>query len=133
MSSAPPLLRNLLAQLLRHLLLVLAGLLGARMDSLRAMQAALPAGHRRRARFAAEIARLVRLRALLAEEDLLNDPGFLGKAAEVARMRNDAGRRALVRRRVHPTRYGLLRSARPAPPRAWHTPGGRCSSCMAIA
>ncbi len=133
MSSAPALLRNLLAHLLRHLLPVLAGLLDARMEFLRARRAALPAGHRRRARFGAEMARLARLRALLAEGDLLDDPGFLGRAAEVARMRNDAGRRALVRRLVHPTRYLLLRSARPAPQRAWLTPGGRCSGCMGIA
>lgn len=133
MSSAPPLLHGLLTRLLRQLLLVLAGLFDARVAELHARWAGLPEGHRRRARLKAEIARIARLRALIEAEDLLDDPAFRGKAAEVARVRNDAGRRALVRRRIHPTRYGLLRRDRPGPHRTWVTPGGRCRNCMGIA
>ena len=133
MSSTPPPVPNPLLRVLRHLLMVLGGMLGARAAFLRARWEILPVGDRRRARVAAEIARLVRLQLLVADGALLDDPAFRGRAAEVARMRNDAGRRAMVRRLVHPTRYGLLRSARPAPPRARRVPGGRCTSIMGVA
>ncbi len=133
MSSAPSPLHTVLNRILRHLLLVLGGLFGARIAFLRARLDALPAGHRRRARIAAEMARLARLTALLAEGDLLEDAAFRGKAAEVARVRNDAGRRAMVRRRIHPTRYGLLRAARPAPDAAWHRLDGRCTASLHVA
>lgn len=133
MSSAPLPLHSVLNRILRHMLLVLGGLLGARVAVLRARRAALPAGHRRRARIGAEMARLARLQALLAEGDVLEDAAFRGKAAEVTRVRNDAGRRAMVRRLIHPTRYGLLRAARPVPPEASRVPGGRCTAAIAVA
>ncbi len=133
MSSAPSPRQTLLTRILRQMLLVLGGLFGARMAILRTRLDALPAGHRRRARIGAEIARLARLRALLAEGDVLDDAAFRGKAAEVARVRNDAGRRSMVRRRIHPTRYILLRTSRPAPGMAARVPGGRCTASIAVA
>ena len=128
-----PSLHRLLLCMLRQLLPALIAVLGARTAELRVRLAALPAGHRRRARMLGELRRLARWRVLLAEPELLDDPAFRGKAAEVARVRNDAGRRALVRRLVHPPRYGLLRRDRPGPRYAWITPGGRCSCWMGIA
>ncbi len=98
-----PSLHHLLLCMLRHLLPALVAVLGARAVELRARLAALPAGHRRRARMLGELRRLARWRALLAEPELLDDPAFRGKAAEVARVRNDAGRRALARRWIYPT------------------------------
>ena len=133
MSSAPSPLHTVLNRILRQMLLVLGGLFGARMAFLRTRLDALPAGHRRRARIGAEIARLARLLALLAEGDVLDDAAFRGKAAEVARVRNDAGRRAMVRRRIHPTRYGLLRAACPAPETAWRRLDGRCTASLYVA
>lgn len=133
MSSTPSPLPNLLMRVLRHLLMVLGGVLGARVAFLRARWERLPVGDRRRARVAAEIARVVRLQKLVADGDLLDDPAFRGRAAEVARMRNDAGRRAMVRLMVHPTRYGLLRRARPAPARVPHVLYGRCTVIMGVA
>ena len=133
MPSAPFPLHSVLNLILWRMLLVLGGLFGARIAGLRMRRDALPAGDRRRARIAAEMARLARLRALLAEGDVLDDAVFRGRAAEVARVRNDAGRRAMVRRRIHPTRYMLLRAARPAPKAAWCRGVGRCTASIGVA
>ena len=86
MSPRPSSLQRLLLRVLRQLVLVLDGVLGARLAALRARRDALPPAHRRHARFEAELRRLARLRLLLADPDLLDDPGFRGKAAEVARV-----------------------------------------------
>ena len=112
MSPAPSLLHAVLMLALRHVLLVLDGILGARLAMLRARRDGLPLGHRRRARMAAEMRRLARYLAALADPGLIGDAGFRGKAAEVARVCNDAGRRAVPRRRLSPTRYRHSRAAR---------------------
>lgn len=109
--SIPAAVEAVLLRMLRQLVLVLGGMLGARAEFLRARRDRLPAGDRRRARLTAELRRLARLRALLADPEVLNDPGFRGTAAEVARVRNDAGRRALARRRLQPVPPARLRYA----------------------
>ena len=126
-----PLFPHLLLRILRHLLLVLDAVLGARAGELRARLAALPVGHRKRARLEGEMRRLARMRAVLTDPGLLDDAAFRGKAAEVARVRNDAGRRALARRFLYPTRVRRLRGARA--PAAWSMAGGRCTCGIAIA
>ncbi len=129
--SPRPLPQTLLRRVLARLLLVLGAVLGARGVELRARLDALPQGHRRRARLQAEIRRLARLRALLAEPGVLDDPGFRGKAAEVARVRNDAGRRALPRRRLVAAPHAGPRAAFPLVSAVLGE--GRCSGCIAVA
>ncbi len=133
MSPRPSPFHTLLLRILRHLVLVLDGVLGARAVELRRRHDALPPNHRRRFRLHAEMLRLARMRAMLAEPGVLDDAGFRGKAAEVARVRNDAGRRALPRRRIHPTRYRGLRGAMPAPRAACGQWVGRCTAGIAVA
>ncbi|MCX7383417.1 MAG: hypothetical protein NT133_18825 [Alphaproteobacteria bacterium] len=131
MSPRPSIIQCLLLRVVRHMLLVLDAMLGARAVELRARLDALPPGHRRRARLLGEIRRLARVRAMLAEPGLLDDPAFRGKAAEVARVRNDAGRRALERRRLQATPCAGMNAA------FWVVSAvreeGRCTGCSAVA
>ena len=131
MSPRPATFQHLLLRVLRHLLLVLDAVFGARVGEMRARLDALPPGDRRRARLLGEIRRLARVRAMLAEPGVLDDPAFRGKAAEVARVRNDAGRRALARRRPHGTRYVGLHGAAERPVSLREE--GRCSRSIAVA
>ena len=87
MSSTPTLLQQMLRALVVRLVLLLDGFLGVREVWLRARLAALPEGHKR-------------LAALLADPASYVDPRFAELIATVARVRNDAGRRAMVRRCV---------------------------------
>ena len=64
---------------------------------------------RGRGRLARELARAERHAALLADPEFWADPRTAGKAAEVARVVGDAGRRALVRRMIWPLRVRRLR------------------------
>ncbi len=131
MTSRPSSFQRLMLRVLRHLVLALDGVLGTRLAALRARLDALPLAHRHRARFAAEIRRLARLRVLLSDPDLLADPGFRGKAAEVARVRNDAGRRAMARRLLYPAPYAGLSGARPEV--GYSTEEGRCTGASVAA
>lgn len=133
MSPRPSPLQTLLLRVLRHLVLVLDGVLGARAAELRSRLDALPPTHRRRARLHVEIRRLARMRAMFADPGLLDDAGFRGKATEVARVRNDAGRRAIPRRRIHPTRYRGLSGATPAARTTSCAMEGRCTAGIAVA
>ncbi len=131
MSPRPSIIQCLLLRVVRQMLLVLDAMLGARAMELRAWLDGLPAGHRRRARVLGELRRLARVRAMLAEPGLLDDPAFRGKAAEVARVRNDAGRRALPRRRLSAARYAGMRAAFAVVPALREE--GRCTGCIAVA
>jgi hypothetical protein len=108
MSPAPSLFQRLLRRLVLRLVIVLGGLLGMREVALRARLAVLPEGHKRRAGLEAELARIERARALLDDPEAWEDPRFAGLVAEVARVRNDAGRRALARRRIYPNWFFAL-------------------------
>lgn len=105
MSSAVPPLHRLLHGLVLRLALVLggvlAGVLRGRMYWLRVRLAAMPAGQARR-RMERELGRMARALAAMEDPAFWEDPRTAGKAAEVARCRADAGRRAL------PRRMGLL-------------------------
>lgn len=136
MSPAPSLLHAVLMHALRRLLLVLEGILGVRLALLRARRDALPLGHGRRRRLEAEMRRLARYRAMLADPELMEDAAFRGKAAEVARVIADAGRRAMARRMLAPTRYAHARAARrltAGPAVAPCVVGGRCTIGIGVA
>lgn len=130
MSPRPSHLQTLL-RLLRHMLAGLCGVLGAREAALRAQHDALPPGHRRRAGLEKELRRITWAQAVLADPDLPADAAFRGKAAEVARVRADAGRRALARRYIHPSPRAQLRGATPAA--ALHAEAPRCSRASHVA
>ncbi len=102
MPPLPALLHSLLRFAALRLALLLGGVLVQRERRLRARLAALPERHRRRAGLLRELAKLTRARDALTDWAFFVDAGTRGKAAEVARCVNDAGRRALARR------FGLL-------------------------
>ena len=106
MPSAPATPQEILRRLVLRLILILGCVrgVGARILGLRAQLARMGAGHRHRARLERELARAERYRRMLADPDGWADPGMAGKAAEVARVAGDAGRRALVRRVLWPRR-----------------------------
>lgn len=132
MSPASSLFRAILRRLLLRLVLLLDAVQAAREGYLRARLAALPEGHRRRAGLMAELAKAERYRALLADEEAWEDPRFAGLVAEVARVRNDPGRRALARRRVYPRWFWLLPVALPVPAATLCARGGRCTTYMVV-
>ncbi len=83
-----------------------------------------------RGRLARELARAERHAALLADPDFWADPRTAGKAAEVARVVGDAGRRAWVRRMIWPLRVRRLRGcARGVAYGDW---GGRCTGLWGL-
>ena len=112
MPPTPTPLQDILRRLVLRLVLLLDGLMGLRVAFLRARLATLPPSHRRRAGLEAELARAERVRAILADPDSYDDPRFAGLCAEVARVRNDPGRRALARRRIYPWLFFALPAAR---------------------
>ncbi len=129
MPPRPSHLQTLL-RALRHLLLVLGGVLGARAAALRARRDALPPGHRRRTGLEKALRRIAWAQEALSDPGLLDDAGFRGKLAEVARVQADAGRRALARRSIFPTPLTRLRGARPV---AQGRPEeGRCTGGIAV-
>ncbi len=106
---------------------MLGGVLAAREAWLRVRLAATPEGHRHRAMRLRGLARLVRVRAALADAAFWEDPRTLGKAAEVARCARDAGRRAMAR--VLGLLFARGRGMRPAATPVVAAPSweGRCS------
>ena len=122
----PPALQAILRRLALRLILMLDAVLGARAARLRA----LPARHARAQ--ARALARLDRVRATLADPHLFDDPRMIGCAAEVARVRNDPGRRALPRRRIYPRIRFPLPTARPAPAAELEPPEGRCTPFLVV-
>ncbi len=104
----------ILLTLLRHVALLLALMLGGvvelREARMRARLAGMAVGHRHRARLLRELAKMGRVRALLADPAFHEDARTIGKAAEVARCVGDAGRRALARRYTWPTRVRRARA-----------------------
>ena len=122
-------LQDLIRRLVLRLVLLLDGLLAHRAARLRARLAANP-NHRLARAMARELARLERVRATLADPHLFDDPRLIGTAAEVARVRNDPGRRALARRRIYPWLFFALPTARPAPCAELEAPEGRCTTSI---
>ena len=103
-------LQDLIRRLVLRLVLLLDGLLGDRASRLRARLAARP-DHRHARAMERELARIARVRTILEDPHLFDDPRMIGCAAEVARVRNDPGRRALPRRRIHPNLFFALPGA----------------------
>ncbi len=130
MSPRPSHLQALL-HVLRHMLAVLCGALGARAAMLQARCDALPEGHRRRAGLEKELRRIAWVQAVLAGPDLPEDAAFRGLAAERARVHADAGRRAMVRRYIYPTSIVRLRGAVPAA--ALRLEEARCTGGIGVA
>ncbi len=126
MSPHPTILQAVLRALVVRLVLLLDGFLGVREAWLRARIAALPEGHKRLAVVLAELGRVERARAVLADPESYEDPRFRGLIATVARVRNDAGRRALVRRCIFVSLWFGLPGALPAPGAELEAPEGRC-------
>lgn len=114
MSPVSAILLTLLRHVALRLALMLGGVLALREARMRARLAGMPAGHRHRARLLRELAKMGRVRVLLADPEFLADVRTIGKAAEVARCVADAGRRAVARRMLWPARvrrprgFGLL-------------------------
>ena len=127
MPPAPSTLQDLLRRLVLRLVLLLDAALGARTAWLRLRLAALPENHKRRAVLETEISRLDRARALLADPESYEDPRFRGLVAEVARVRNDPGRRALARRRIYPRLFWRLPDSIPTGAPGL-TPRARCTT-----
>lgn len=125
MPPAPSPFQQALRALVARLVLLLDGCLGARQAWLRARIAALPPTHKRRAPLLAELARAAQARALLADPESHQDPRFRGLIAQVARVRMDAGRRALARRCIHVTPWLALPCPLPAPRAELEPPEGR--------
>ncbi len=107
--------------------------LAAREAWLRVRLAATPAGHRHHAVRLRRLARLVQVRAALADAAFWEDPRTLGKAAEVARCARDAGRRAIAR--VLGLLFACGHGMRPAAMLVAAAPSleGRCSLCLSVA
>ncbi len=129
-ASSP--LQSLLRCFVLRLALLLGGVLAGREQRMRARVAAMPLHHRHRARLLRELARIAWVRAALADPGFGEDPRTVGKATEVARCVNDAGRRAVARR---PLWIARRRAARAASPRLAEVRGGilaeRCSRSIA--
>ncbi len=130
MSPRPSHLQKLL-RILRQMLLVLCGALGARAAELRARRDRLPQGHRRLVGMEKELRRIAWAQEVLADPALLEDAAFRGLAAERARVRADAGRMALVRRSIYPTALTRLCGAVPAS--LARREAERCTGCTAVA
>ncbi len=125
MSSAPFPLQEILRRLVLRLILMVESALSARVAGLRGRLAGMGAGHRHRVRLERELARAERYAAVVADPAFWAEPGVAGRAAEVARVVNDAGRLALVRRMIWPRRVRRPRAfALVAGPCDW---GGRCT------
>ena len=120
-------LQQILRRLVLRLILLLDAMLGDRAARLRARLDARPT-HRHARAHARELARLARVRATLADPHLFDDPRMIGCAAEAARVRNDPGRRALARRRIHPNPFFALPKSRPSPRAELEPPEGRCTT-----
>ena len=133
MPPVPAILHTLLRHIALRLALLLGGLLAVREGWMQARLAAMPEGHRHRARLMRELAFMAQVRAALADPEFREDPCTIGKAAEVARCVNDAGRRALARRVAQFFSRGLgMRPGEPmAAPRDPSLPVVRCTGCMA--
>ena len=99
MPSAVPPLHRMLHGLVLRLALVLGGVLAGQVDWLRVRLEALPVGHARRGRMARELCCMARALAAMEDDAFWQDPRTAGKAAEIARCRGDAGRRAVPRLR----------------------------------
>ncbi|MCX7383433.1 MAG: hypothetical protein NT133_18915 [Alphaproteobacteria bacterium] len=102
MPPVPAILHRMLRHIALRLALLLGGVLAVREGRMRARLAAMPVGHRHRARLMRDLASMARVRAALADPEFREDPRTIGKAAEVGRCVNDAGRRAVARR------FGLM-------------------------
>ncbi len=105
MSPGSFIFQEILRRLVLRLVLMM-GEMGARRAGLVGRLAGMREGHRHRARLVRELAKAERYAALVAEADF----AWSGKAAEVARVMADAGRRALVRRVIWPGRRRRLRA-----------------------
>ncbi|MCX7384980.1 MAG: hypothetical protein NT133_26975, partial [Alphaproteobacteria bacterium] len=124
MPLVPSTLEEILRCLVLRLVLMVEAALSGRVAGLRGRLAGMRAGHRHRARLARELAKAERYAALMADPGFWADKRAAGKAAEVARVAADAGRRALVRRVVWPRRVRQMAAApRPAAARDGF---GRC-------
>ena len=130
MSPKPSSLQQVLRALVLRLVLLLDGFLGRRAAFLRARLHARPA-HRHHRAMTRELARLERVRTTLADPHLFDDPRMIGCAAEVARVRNDAGRRARVRRILWGTPPRPIPAAIPAPRATLEAPEERCTTIAA--
>ncbi len=138
MPSAPALLHRLLRCLVLRMALMLGGVLEVRAAAMRARSRVMPEG-KPRARLERELARIAGIRAALAAPSFWRDPRSAGKAAEVARCANDAGRRAMPRRigGFAPGRglrlagRGTWRAAPVAPMPPWTR--GRCMPALGCA
>ena len=107
MPPAPCNPQESLRRLVLRLILMVACVLPAGVARLRERLAGMRAGHRHRAGLERELAKAERAAVLLADPAFWMDPATVGKAAEVARVAGDAGRRAIVRRMMWPIRLCL--------------------------
>jgi hypothetical protein len=120
----PSLIQRILRGLVLRLVMLLDGLLGVREAVLRARLRRMPAGHRHRRALERDLARLEHCRAVLADPDFFDDARLIGTAAEVARVRADAGRRGWIRLRWiygWATRFRRLPAARVRVGGGWGT------------
>ena len=127
MTQSPTLFQALLRRLVLRLVLMLDAGLGLRIAFLRLRLAMLPERHKRRRRLEQALARLLRVREILADPETYEDPGIPGLLAEIARVNNDAGRRALVRLYRWPTPPRPIPAPLPGPLVAL-APGARCTT-----
>ena len=123
MPPAPAIFQEILRRLVLRLILLLGC---GRIVGLRARLAAMGEKHRHRPRLETEIARAERYAAQLADPEFWADAGTAGKAAEVARVAGDAGRRAQVRRMIWWTPVRHRCCAAPEMDAAGHAPPDRC-------
>ena len=129
--SPVSILQDLLRRLVLRLVLLLDRRIAGREAWLLARLATMPRDHRHRAALEADLARLRRARAVLDDPESWDDPRFAGLAAQVARVRNDPGRRALARRRIYPWIFFALPAPRPARSAELEAPEGRCTPITA--
>ncbi len=135
MPPVPAILHTLLRHIALRLALLLGGLLAVREGWMQARLAAMPEGHRHRARLMRELAFMAQVRAALADPEFREDPCTIGKAAEVARCVNDAGRRAVARLfgLMFSRGRGMRRVARGAAPAADRAMAARCTGFTSVA
>ena len=126
MSAAVAILLAFLHRLVRRLRPVFGTRIDRRVAELRAQIAKLPPHHRRRARLQRELARAERVAAVLHDPESWADPAFVGKAAEVARVIADTGRRGWMRHWYPATPFFVLPIALPSPRAEVEPPDGRC-------
>ena len=130
MPPAPTFLQAFLRGLVLRLVVLFGGALARRAAFLRARIATRGPTHRHHRARTAELARLERVRAVLADPTLFDDPRMIGCAAEAARVRNDVGRRAHARQNFGVSPFFTLPAARPAPSPGREPPD--CRSTPAI-